>query len=69
MCAPLCPLVNAHSSGSEVRASITDIAILLGGAGTATLFLSVDKDTYEQLGITGEKSAFSNSHKFNILHT
>lgn len=37
----------------------------VGGEGTATLVLSVDKDTYEQLGIEGKYSAFKKTRRYS----
>jgi len=32
---------------------------------TGVLILSLDKDTYEQLGLTGKPSAFQKKHRFS----
>lgn len=36
-----------------------------GGEGKATLVLSVDKETYEQLGLEGKKSVFKTTNRYS----
>jgi hypothetical protein len=37
----------------------------VGGEGKATLVLSVDKETYEQLGLEGKKSVFKTTKRYS----
>jgi hypothetical protein len=71
---PLRPLCSCNRKRSSLQARLVGVEAdrgrvccfaSTGGEGKATLVLSVDKETYEQLGLEGRKSLFKQTNRYS----